>query len=148
MLVGEGAVITPMTVTRLVLNEAGTAYTGIEVDKLPSVTSTGTQVNYMEITTVCDKYSGILPVLESDVTDTSTAHTMKVSNTVRFASDAAGTTHTIMEGYGKLYPEFRVLLGGYDDQDIIVVNSISQIQDQLGTIDIQNELAYAAWCAV
>lgn len=148
LLAQVGSIATPVTVTRLVPNSDDTAYTGIEVDKLPNVESGTSDVTYIEITAVCDKYSGVLTVLESDVTDTESSHTMKVSSTVKFASDAAGTTHTIQAGYGKLYPEFRVLLGGYDDQDIIVVNSISQIQDQLGTIDVWNELAYAAWCAV
>lgn len=138
---GSGASVDSILykVTALVRSETSGNYDGVQLNAMPSISSSPV---YFEIVNVCDNYSGVAAVEESDVTAT----TIKISNNIEFESDSR--THTILAGHGKLYPEFRVLLGGWDDEEIHVIGSVEQLQQELGTIDTWNELAYGVYCAL
>lgn len=54
----------------------------------------------------------------------------------------------IQLGFGNFYPEFRVMVDVGDSDDVLVLGDEDAIQEELGAITPQNELAYAAWCAL
>lgn len=56
----------------------------------------------------------------------------------------------LQSGTGKVYVEFRVLVSyaRNNNNGIIAINTIEDIQNQLGNIDVNNELAYACYCAI
>ena len=55
----------------------------------------------------------------------------------------------LLAGAGTLYPEFRVLKYSNDeDEDIFEITTVADIQNNFGTIDILNELAYGCYCAL
>lgn len=55
----------------------------------------------------------------------------------------------LLVGAGTLYPEFRVLKYAKDEaEDIFEITTISDIQNNFGTIDILNDLAYGCYCAL
>lgn len=53
----------------------------------------------------------------------------------------------IVSGVGRVYPEYRVRVT-YNNDSIIRIDSLTQLQNQLGTVDPDNELAYACYCAL
>lgn len=56
---------------------------------------------------------------------------------------------TLLAGVGTLYPEFRVLKYSNDeDEDIFEITTVNDIQNNFGTIDIDNDLAYGCYCAL
>lgn len=58
-------------------------------------------------------------------------------------------TYDLLKNVGKLYPEFRVLKASKDeDEDIFEITTISDIQNNFGTIAIENDLAYGCYCAL
>lgn len=61
--------------------------------------------------------------------------------------DGAEISATIVPGIGRVYPEYRVRIT-YNNDSIVRIDSLTQLQNQLGTIDPDNELAYACYCAL
>lgn len=60
-----------------------------------------------------------------------------------------GIAMPFANGIGKLYPEFRVLVIPADeDEDIFEIQTIADIQNNFGTITVENELAYGCYCAL
>lgn len=58
-------------------------------------------------------------------------------------------TYDLLKNVGKLYPEFRVLKASKDeDEDIFEITTIADIQNNFGTIAIENDLAYGCYCAL
>lgn len=58
-------------------------------------------------------------------------------------------TYELLKNVGKLYPEFRVLKASKDeDEDIFEITTIADIQNNFGTIAIENDLAYGCYCAL
>jgi len=58
-------------------------------------------------------------------------------------------TYELLKNVGKLYPEFRVLKSSKDaDEDIFEITTITDIQNNFGTIAIENDLAYGCYCAL
>lgn len=98
---------------------------------------------------VCKVYSGVLnvPFTYSDgsVAVTSTDQTIIIKG-----KNGANVTCTLLQGHGKVYVEFRVKVNytaGYND-GLISVGSVADIEKEFGSIDINNELAYACYCAI
>lgn len=54
---------------------------------------------------------------------------------------------SIESGVGRVYPEYRVRVT-YNNDSIIRIDSLTQLQNQLGTIDPDNELAYGCYRAL
>lgn len=60
-----------------------------------------------------------------------------------------GVEMPFVNGIGKLYPEFRVLVVPADeDEDIFEIHTIADIQENFGTITVENDLAYGCYCAL
>lgn len=58
-------------------------------------------------------------------------------------------TYELLKNVGKMYPEFRVLKASKDtDEDIFEITTIADIQNNFGTIAIENDLAYGCYCAL
>jgi len=78
---------------------------------------------------------------------TSGEYSIKTSGAI---SITQGTyTYELLKNVGKLYPEFRVLKASKDtDEDIFEITTITDIQNNFGTIAIENDLAYGCYCAL
>ena len=54
----------------------------------------------------------------------------------------------LLNGIGTIYPEFRVNVKSVESPEIVTINSVADIQENFGTIDIDNDLAYACYTAL
>lgn len=91
--------------------------------------------------------SGYIPAKGEDGT-TNWTHVAD-SKTITLPSAIKIDGMNLLAGAGTLYPEFRVLkYVNDDDEDIFEITTISDIQNNFGTIDILNDLAYGCYCAL
>lgn len=73
----------------------------------------------------------------------------KIATTGAISIEQGDYTYTLLKNVGKLYPEFRVLKASKDtDEDIFEITTIADIQNNFGTIAIENDLAYGCYCAL
>lgn len=54
----------------------------------------------------------------------------------------------LLNGIGTIYPEFRVNVKSVESPEVVTINSVADIQENFGTIDIDNELAYGCAAAL
>lgn len=74
-------------------------------------------------------------------------YSIKTSGAISITQGAY--TYELLKNVGKLYPEFRVLKASKDaDEDIFEITTITDIQNNFGTIAIENDLAYGCYCAL
>lgn len=107
----------------------------------PFVAGTGTTT--CAITSVT---SGYIPATKDGVTNWTHADD---STTITISTALKIDGMTLLQGAGTLYPEFRVLKYVKDeDEDIFEITTVSDIQNNFGTIDILNDLAYGCYCAL
>ena len=107
----------------------------------PFVAGTGTTT--CAITSVT---SGYIPATKDGVTNWTHADD---STTITISAALKIDGMTLLQGAGTLYPEFRVLKYVKDeDEDIFEITTVSDIQNNFGTIDILNDLAYGCYCAL
>ena len=93
--------------------------------------------------------SGYIPAKSTEGTTNWTLDTTDSGTTITFPSALKVDDMELLAGAGMLYPEFRVLKYSNDeDEDIFEITTISDIQNNFGTIDILNELAYGCYCAL
>jgi hypothetical protein len=94
---------------------------------------------------IAKAYEGIIkhtgtPVVAAD--NSTIAVTPVLSTTVN------GVAGSFIEGVGTVALEYRASVYSTDNEEVIYINSVADIQDQLGSIDINNELAYACYRAL
>lgn len=105
-------------------------------------------------TIFCQKHSGYIPASTTHASSTTTNWTyagekVKVNKLYLDVNAESSTVKCpLVDGYGKLYPEFRVQVIPDDSEELITVSSVKDIQDKLGTISVENEIAYGAYCAL
>jgi hypothetical protein len=91
--------------------------------------------------------SGYIPAKGTDGT-TNWTHTDD-ADVITFPAALKVDGMDLLSGAGTLYPEFRVLkYSNSEDEDIFEITTIADIQNNFGTIDILNELAYGCYCAL
>lgn len=91
--------------------------------------------------------SGYIPAKGEDGT-TNWTH-VDDSKTITLPAALKIDDMNLLAGAGTLYPEFRVLKYVKDeDEDIFEITTVSDIQNNFGTIDILNDLAYGCYCAL
>lgn len=91
--------------------------------------------------------SGYIPAKGEDGT-TNWTH-VDDSKTITIPATLKIDGMNLLAGAGTLYPEFRVLKYVNDeDEEIFEITTISDIQNNFGTIDILNDLAYGCYCAL
>lgn len=97
--------------------------------------------------TVGKLYSGLTPSTVT-VTDGTASYTVGAQITVK-GKGGADVTCTLTET-GEAYAEFRVRVTYSADANdgLLRLSTVQDIQNNLGTIDIQNELAYACYRAI
>ena len=59
-----------------------------------------------------------------------------------------GKAYKFADGFGQIYPSFRVMIQPQDTEDKYTITSIADIQKHFGTIAVENDLAYACYCAL
>lgn len=119
--------------------EAG-KYTSIKVDKVVYSfdATTGATVH------VAKAYEG--EIEHTSATVNTTANTVTV--VPNLAVKVSGVDGNIIEGVGTVALEYRASVYKTDSDGVLYLNSVQDIQDQLGSIDINNELAYACYRAL
>lgn len=132
------------TVTNLVASESDpTKYTGIILSKC-LVDLSEENLSTPITVTVYKSFSGIID------------HESATQEGVTYGASLGITVHDVeggdiaapfADGEGNLYTEYRAMVIYDQDSAVLELSSVSQIQEQLGTIDPNNELAYAAYCA-
>lgn len=136
------------TVTQLIASSTNPAvFDRIKVStNLFDLSQTATTLSGVK---VCKVYSGVFNApFDYDngvVKVTSDEQTIKIKG-----KNGADVTGTFIKGYGLVYVEFRVkvnYIAGSED-GLITVSSIADIEKEFGSIDINNELAYACYCAI
>lgn len=91
--------------------------------------------------------SGYIPAKGTDGT-TNWTHADD-ANVITFPAALKVDGMDLLAGAGTLYPEFRVLkYSNSEDEDIFEITTVADIQNNFGTIDILNELAYGCYCAL
>jgi hypothetical protein len=93
-------------------------------------------------------YSGTLECTASVADGTATISDVKSALTI-FTPEGAQISATLTDS-GKAYLEFRARVSYATDAEdgLLMLDSVEDIQNSLGTIDPGNELAYAAWRAM
>lgn len=100
---------------------------------------------------VCKSYTGVLDIPFEYIED---GDKVELNTTERSLtiSGKGGTPIScrMLPGEGTVYVEFRVLVSyQYDSVDgILQFDSIDEVQEKLGAIDVNNELAYACYSAL
>lgn len=59
-----------------------------------------------------------------------------------------GKAYPFANNFGQIYPSFRVMIQPQDTEDKYTITSIADIQKYFGTIAVENDLAYACYCAL
>lgn len=59
-----------------------------------------------------------------------------------------GKAYPFANNFGQIYPSFRVMIQPQDTEDKYTITSIADIQKHFGTIAVENDLAYACYCAL
>lgn len=107
------------------------------------VSSDGTKV------VITDTVSGYIEATTSAGVTNWTYADGKITTKGALTITSQGTTMNLVDGVGTLYPEFRVLITPVDDEeDIFTITSVADIQNNFGTITVENTLAYACYCAL
>ena len=119
----------------------------VDVDVITKTITVDTPVTFNSTgTTTCvitSETSGYIAQGSGTWTYSSSAGTISVPGALTVDGKA------LLAGAGKLYPEFRVLKYSNDvDEDIFEITTVSDIQNNFGTIDIDNDLAYGCYCAL
>ena len=98
--------------------------------------------------TVGKLYSGLTPSTVT-VNDKTVSYTPGAQITVK-GKGGADVTCTLTANTGEAYAEFRVRVTYATDANdgLLRLSTVQDIQNNLGTIDIQNELAYACYRAI
>lgn len=98
--------------------------------------------------TVGKLYSGLTPATVT-VTEGVASYDAGATITVK-GKGGADVTCTLTANTGEAYAEFRVRVTYATDANdgLLRLSTVQDIQDNLGTIDIQNELAYACYRAI
>lgn len=122
----------------------------IDVDIINSIITVDAPFVFGTGTTTCaitSVTSGYIPAKGEDGT-TNWTH-VDDSETITIPAALKIDNMTLLSGAGMLYPEFRVLKYVNDeDEDIFEITTISDIQNNFGTIDMLNDLAYGCYCAL
>jgi hypothetical protein len=99
------------------------------------------------VTTPTSGYMDKGTVWTLDGPDNAGNYTVKTSGAISIKQ--GDYTYDLLKNVGKLYPEFRVLKASKDtDEDIFEITTITDIQNNFGTIAIENDLAYGCYCAL
>lgn len=117
-------------------------YTSIEVDKL---LFNGTDGSLNEQLQIAKAYEG---VIKHQGTPTVGTNNSTISVTPILTTTVEGVNGKFIEGVGTAALEYRAAVYSTDNDGVIYINSVEDIQDQLGSIDINNELAYACYRAL
>lgn len=100
---------------------------------------------------VCRSFTGVLDNTFTYTKDTNVVavNTTEQTLTVK-GKDNKPVTCTLLTGHGEVYVEFRVLVSYQHDtvDGLIQLDSVDDIQNKLGSIDVNNELAYACYSAL
>lgn len=117
-------------------------YSSIEVDKLILIGTS--QLGPNTKVKIAKAYEGVI-----DHTGTPTVgdNNSTITVTPKLGTTVNGVSGTFIEEVGTVYLEYRAAVH-IDNDEVIYINSIQDIQDQLGSIDINNELAYACYRAL
>lgn len=59
-----------------------------------------------------------------------------------------GKAYPFANNFGQIYPSYRVMIQPQDTEDKYTITSIADIQKYFGTIAVENDLAYACYCAL
>lgn len=59
-----------------------------------------------------------------------------------------GKAYPFTNNFGQIYPSFRVMIQPQDTEDKYTITSIADIQKYFGTVAVENDLAYACYCAL
>lgn len=134
---------TKCRVKELVLKDGETnKYVGVILDSAPVDLSQSDLTLTCTLKRILKQYSGLATVTASDTSS------VTVSKNITIEIGGVAKTTTLYGGAGTLTPEFRVRVIPPADEDVITIQTVEEIQEQLGTIDVQNEIAYAAYCAL
>lgn len=100
---------------------------------------------------VCKSYTGVLDI-PFKYTESGAVVELNTTEQALTISGKGGKAIAcpMLEGEGTVYVEFRVLVSyQYDSVDgILQLDSIDDVQEKLGAIDVNNELAYACYSAL
>lgn len=135
----------------LLADGSATSYDGVKVDVTPvSLAASSITLDNIKLEKVIKTYSGLVSIASDGVhVSTGIIDVVPSITLVKALESGEDKTASIEAGFGTLYPEFRVLVIQYEEDDeVLELHSITDIQDKLGTVDPANELAYAAYCAL
>lgn len=111
-----------------------------------------TDVTSLTGISVCKSFTG---VLDNEFTYTKDTNVISVNTTEQQLDDIKGKDNksvpaTLVPGHGEVYVEFRVLVSYQHDtvDGLIQLDSVDDVQNKLGSIDVNNELAYACYSAL
>lgn len=96
---------------------------------------------------VCKEYTGDLGVNDVEVAENNASLTIGVDSQVEVYTPQGVFTADIA-GNQKAFVEFRARVIDSSETGVIYLNSVEDIQDHLGAIDVNNELAYACYRAL
>lgn len=96
---------------------------------------------YKSYTGVIDGWTKTVTPAASDVADP----TLTLTGTPALMIGTKAYAFT--NGHGNIYPSFRVMIQPQATEDKYTITSIADIQRYFGTIAVENDLAYACYCA-
>lgn len=127
---------------------SSTKFNGIRLTNVAAPVDTAAKID-CHITGVYKEFSGEIIGWTQTVVDGTYANddpTLQLEGTPALMLD--GKAYKFANNFGQIYPSFRVMIQPQDTEDKYTITSIADIQKYFGTIAVENDLAYACYCAL
>lgn len=115
---------------------------GVSSGVTGSVGATIVFQNILDSLVMAAPYTGLLPASQWDFDSTNDQVTVVASAEVVVPENSIETP--LRTGKGKLYPSYKALKEVATTEGLVLIDSVSDIETYLGTIDMDNELAFGA----
>lgn len=151
VLLSSGSKKTYAKVVELLLADGSLdSYDGIRVDVTPVDLSTSSiTLNDIKLEKVIKPYSGLVSIATDGIHEaTKTVDVVPTVTLSKVLETGEDKTAAIEGGFGTLYPEFRMMVIHPEDDEVLELRNLTELQEQLGTVDPANEISYAAYCAL
>lgn len=125
-----------------------TKFDGIRLATVAAPVDTATPVN-CTVTGAFKAYTGELTGWTQEIipgTHVNDNPELQLTGTPALLLD--GKAYPFFNEKGLIYPSFRVMIQPQDTEDKYTITSIADIQKHFGTIAVENDLAYACYCAL
>lgn len=125
---------------------SSTQFDGLLLDT--TAVDVGDAEDEVNISGACKSYTGVIDGWTKKVTQATSTTEAELTLEGTPALMVNGKGYPFISEYGSIYPSFRVMIQPQATEDKYTITSIADIQRYFGTIAVENDLAYACYCAL